>query len=94
MFDYLHISPTDISGSIGSNFGMEKISVRDDLRHNCYVSDEYVAENNKRYVLELKYPLYQWTRTRSFQFVYIDDNSFRVQYQDNGNIVDATFARL
>ncbi len=94
VFDYLHISPTDISGSIGSKVGTHKISVRDDLRHNCYVSDEYVAENNKRYVLELRYTSHGWVRTKSFQFVYIDDNSIHVQYnEDNSIIVDEKFVR-
>ncbi len=75
-FDRLYISSGDIRGWIGSR----EVSVRDDLRYNCGVEDEYVQSD--LYYLEL---YYGGGRRKSFQFILGDNgNTLSVLYTEKG----------
>lgn len=88
VFDRLYISSNDIRGWIGGR----EVTVRDDLRYNCGVEDEF-AESDL-YFLEL---YYGGGRRKSFQFILDDSgNTLSVKYTETGygslNITE-TFTR-
>ena len=75
-FDRLYISSDDIRGWISGR----EISVKDDLRYNCGVEDEYVQSD--LYYLEL---YYGGGRRKSFQFILGDNgNTLSVLYTEKG----------
>ena len=87
-FDRLYISSNDIVGWIGG----QEISVRDDLRYNCSVEDEYAVSD--MYYLEL---YYSGGRRKTFQFIQQSSDSFRVKYveRDYGRLdIEQTFIRM
>ena len=88
-FDRLYISSDDIRGWISGR----EISVKDDLRYNCGVNDEYTIGEDT-YYLEL---YYGGGRTKSFQFIKQGTDSFKVRYVErsyNTIMLDETFIRM
>ncbi len=88
-FDRLYISSDDIRGWIAGR----EISVKDDLRYNCGVNDEYTIGEDT-YYLEL---YYGGGRTKSFQFIKQGTDSFKVRYVErsyNTIMLDETFIRM